>query len=272
MAKYKNALPKIPARGWFDEGDKGEEVKKLQRVINWANTGSIVKALVVDGEVGDLTIAAVAFFQEINQIPIDGQFGPDCLKTVKALDLTGSVKAVNWAVSISKDNRFTYGSGERAHRSGCYFCKTNIGPRKSNKERKGESHYVKDSKGHKHTYAKTYCCNTFITAAFAHGAKDKEIYKICHAGSCCGMEPKDWLRSKNFKKVGTCKGVAYSKLKMGDVILNPDHVWMYIGKGKLVEASGNDWSTKSISTKATAKKRYGEEQERKGAYVMRYTG
>ena len=281
MAKYKNALPKIPQRGFFKKGDKGEEVKKLQKALNWANAGRIVDNLVIDGEVGPLTISAVSFFQEINHITIDGEFGEVSRKKLANLDLTGAIKACNWAVSVAKDNRFTYGAGKRAHRSGCYFCQTNTGPRKKNKEKKGEPHVVKDSKGNGHTYTMTYCCNTFITAAYAHGAKDKKIYAICHAGTCCGMNPSDWTRSPNFKNMGEAKKLAFKDLKAGDVIMNTGkvgsgHVWMYLGGDRYVEATslgGKDkaWSSDSIRAKSGAKSNYTRYQKFSVCKVVRYT-
>lgn len=277
MAKYKNALPKIPQRGFFKKGDRGEDVKKLQKALNWANNGTIVDPLKVDGEIGALTIAAVSFFQEIQHISIDGEFGPKSLAKLKGMNLTGAIKACNWAVSIAKDNRFTYGTGPRAHRSGCYFCGTNTGPRKKKKEKKGEPHKVKDSKGNYHTYERTYCCNTFITAAYAHGAKDSKIYALCHAGTCCGMNPKDWERSPYFKRVGKAKDISFSKLKAGDIIMNdgsggvPGHVWMYIGANELVEASGGTWSKNSIAVKNVAKTRYNQYKKSNKCYIVRYT-
>ena len=59
----------------------------------------------------------------------------------------------------------------------------------------------------------------------------------------------------------------YSKLKKGDVLVKSTHVAMYIGKGKMVEASGGNWSARSIATKKMSNSKY------KGfSYVMRYTG
>lgn len=278
MAKYRGALPKLPARGYFKKGDKGPEVKKLQKALNWANSGTIVAALKVDGECGVLTERAVSFFEEIHHKTIDGEFGKVCLATLKALDVTGAWRACNWAVSVAKDNRFTYGVGQRAHRSGCYFCQTNTGPRKKLKEKKGEPHVIKDKNGNGHTYERTYCCNTFATAAYAHGAKDKKIYAICHSGHCCGMTPSSWKQSPNFKTVGKAKNVDFSKLKAGDVIINDKavkgvthHVWIYLGGDKLVEASNGTWNANSISSKYGAKKRYTAYQKSNTCYVMRYT-
>lgn len=277
MSKYKAALPKLPERGWFKKGDNGEEVKKLQKALNWANGGTIKAPLKVDGIIGDLTVSAVSFFEEIHHLTIDGHFGSKCLATLKAFDLTGRWKAVNWAVSVAKDNRFTYGAGQRAHRCGCYFCKTNTGPYKKNKERKGEPHVVKDAKGNGHTYERTYCCNTYITAAYAHGAKAERVLMLCKTCGAMGMNPTDWT-IRGFKKVGTCKDVPYEKLMVGDVIMSnaakndwQHHVWMYIGGGRFVEASGNNWSADSIASKPNAKTKYNSYRKHSGTYVVRYT-
>lgn len=276
MARYKDALPKIPARGWFAKGDKGEEVKKMQKCVNWANSGSIVAPLKVDGEVGALTIAAVSFMEEAHHMTIDGEFGNKCLELIKKFDINGRWRAVNWAISVAKDNRFTYGAGQRAHRSGCYFCQTNVGPRKKNKERKGEPHVVYDSQGNGHTYEKTYCCNTFATAAYAHGAKDAKILAICKSGSCCGMTPKDWEKSPNFKRLGKAKDVDFKKMYPGDLVINNSdspahHVWIYLGADKYVEAANASWSSSSISTKFGAKKNFNRYAKSDSCYVMRYT-
>lgn len=282
MAKYKGALPKIPQRGFFKKGDKGPEVEKLQKALNWANNGRIKASLVVDGVIGDLTISAVSFFQEINHLTIDGEFGAVSRKKLANLNLTGAIKACNWAVSVGKDNRFTYGAGQRAHRCGCYFCGTNTGPNKKNKERKGEPHIVKDKKGNGHTYTMTYCCNTFVTAAYAHGAKDPTMLKLCKNCGCGGLKPSDgWLKKPtNFKSLGKAKSISFSKLKKGDLIMNdgkqgPGHVWMYLGGDKYIEATslgGGDksWSSDSIRSKSGAKSKYSTYSKYSGCYVVRY--
>ncbi len=278
MAKYKEAFPKLPERGWFAKGDKGEEVKKLQRLLNWLNAGRIVDNLVVDGEIGNLTISAVSFYEEVHTLTIDGEFGEKCLKLAKMMDMCGRWRALNWAISVAKDNRFTYGAGERGHRSGCYFCGTNTGPRMKKKERKGEPHVVYDKQGNGHTYERTYCCNTFATAAYAHGANDKKTLAYCKAGTCFGMKPKEWETSPNFKRLGKCSKVPYDKLIPGDVIMNnnsgkdkvPGHVWIFAGAGRVVEAANGGWGTESIRVTKDAKRRYNQYAKSPNAYVVRY--
>lgn len=180
------------------------------------------------------------------------------------------MRAVNFGVMIAEDNSFTYGVGKRAHRYGCYFCQTNTGARKKLKEKAGEPHYVKDSNGKRHTYTKTYCCNPFITACYAHGAEIPAVLEACRDGSGGGLSVKSWTRYKCFKKVGACKRVDFSKLQVGDFILCDHHVWMYTGGDWLVEASGEGWGKDSIAHKRGAKERYAKYQKDKTAYVMRY--
>ena len=158
--------------------------------------------------------------------------------------------AVDWAVDIANDNSFAYGSGSGAHHNGCYFCGTNYGPKK----------YMKPSK----KYKKTYCCNPFIHAAYAHGAQHPGMLSGCKRANGIGMEKSTFYKFKCWKCVGKPK---YSKLKKGDVLVKSTHVAMYIGNGKMVEASGGNWSAGSIATKKMSNSKY------KGfSYVMRYTG
>ena len=61
-----------------------------------------------------------------------------------------------------------------------------------------------------------------------------------------------------------------TRLNMGfsfSAISISNHVAMYIGKGKFVEASGGTWSAESIAVKKFTKAKYN-----KFTYVMRYTG
>jgi len=158
--------------------------------------------------------------------------------------------AVAWAVRIAKDNSFTYGSGNGAHHNGCYFCGTNYGPKK----------YMKPSK----KYKKTYCCNPFVHAAYAHGAQNPKMLEGCRRANGIGMEKSTFYKFKCWKCVGK---PAYKKLQKGDVLVRSDHVAMYVGGGKLAEASGGGWTAGSIAVKKMSKSRYNG-----FSYVMRYTG
>ena len=170
-----------------------------------------------------------------------------------------AMAAVNWAIDIADDNSFTYGTGKQAHRRGCYFCGTNSRFKPSG-------------------YEKTYCCNPFVLAAFAHGAGNEKVLKGCKSGDCGGMLTSDWTRYGCFETIGPTKEVSYETLIPGDFIISKysaggpaEHVWMYCGDDKLVEAGHEGWGASSIAVSDNAKGRY-RSYQKNGCYVMRYTG
>lgn len=79
--KYKGTFPTLPERGWFQRGDEGEQVKLLQKLLNWATD----YGLKVDGELGPKTVRAILAFQGQNGLKQDGGFGKDCLKMAKKI-------------------------------------------------------------------------------------------------------------------------------------------------------------------------------------------
>ena len=163
--------------------------------------------------------------------------------------------ACDWAIAIADDNSFTYGTGKRAHRCGCYFCGTNVGP---NKNIKGSSLV------NGHSYEKTYCCNPFVHACYAHGAGDPGMLKVCQRGGSVGMSAKSYTRFGNWKKIGKpSKG----SLQRGDVLVRPTHVSLYIGDGMIAQAVDKGWTDESIRYNNLSDKSYG-----KYSFVMRYTG
>lgn len=77
---YTGMFPTLPTRGWFQSGDKGEQVKNLQKFLNWA----IDAKLDVDGIVGTKTLNAVATFQKKVGLKSDMFFGKDTLAKAKS--------------------------------------------------------------------------------------------------------------------------------------------------------------------------------------------
>lgn len=71
--------PILPKRGYFISGDKGDEVKKLQVLLNKVNNAS----LVVDGIIGKKTINEIKIFQKNNNLKVDGLFGKKSLSKIK---------------------------------------------------------------------------------------------------------------------------------------------------------------------------------------------
>lgn len=173
--------------------------------------------------------------------------------TEEPMDNQGAIDAaVDWGIKIANDNSFTYGTGRRSHRYGCYFCQTNVGPRKNIKGK---------SRVNGHSYEKTYCCNPFVHACYAHGAGDPAMLKACRNGKGIAMTQKSYTRYGCWKNVGK---VSRGNLKKGDVLVRSNHVFMYIGNGQIVHAAGGGWDAGSIQVTKLGGSKY--------TFVMRYTG
>lgn len=240
----------------YQKGDTGDGVKKLQELLNKKNKGSILKELVIDGDFGTATLAHVKLFQDVRKLTQDGIAGEKTLAKLESCSISNTWKAINWAVSVARDNSFAYGTGARAHHNGCYFCGTNInGPKKAKKGSQWE---------------KTYCCNPFVHAAYAHGVGDATMLKACKQKKAAGLVVGDWTKF-GFKNIGLCKKIKFEDLKAGDVLLlKNSHVCMYTGGNYIVEASGGTFGANSIAHKKTAKSRY-KTYQGKTAYVLRYS-
>ena len=269
---------KSTTRKYLQSGDSGSEIVKLQKFLNWA----IDAKLKEDGEFGSLTESAVKKFQKKIKVTQDGKWGSETQKFAKLFDkqitptetkkedpkpepikekkaYTGKLPtltlkktnaevidgAVKWAVWIANDNSFHYGYTNKhgsknskdwspnAHHNGCYFCGTNTD--KGNRSKKG----IVD-------YKKTYCCNPFVGAAWAHGGCVPAAMKLCSkGGSWSFSKGSGYDASPLFKKMGH---PAKKKLKKGDVLCKSGHTALYIGNGKIAEAGGGD-DNKKNSTK-----------------------
>ena len=159
--------------------------------------------------------------------------------------------AVEWAREIANDDSFAYGAGQRAHRSGCYFCGTNL-------RKKGSS--LVDG----HSYEKTYCCNPFCFSAYAHGGQVPSMLVACQDGHN-GAWGNDWIKY-GFENIGKPD---YSELLPGDVFTSSNHMWMVSDPENdlCVEASGGGWGPNSISEHTGAQRKYA-----KAKFVLRYVG
>ena len=83
--KYSGTLPTLPEKEknqyYLEKGDKGDNVKLLQRFLNWyGNYG-----LVIDGDFGNKTLSAVKNYQSKEGLVVDGLFGSKCLKKASSI-------------------------------------------------------------------------------------------------------------------------------------------------------------------------------------------
>lgn len=78
---FDEGFPLLPDRGYFEEGDKGEGVKKIQRFLTWMDLFDSK----IDGIYGRKTVAAVKKLQKMAKTPQNGKFGNKCLPYAKKI-------------------------------------------------------------------------------------------------------------------------------------------------------------------------------------------
>ena len=245
---------------YLEYGDKGTEVTKLQNYLNWYTDGEFFKkcggadgvygkntlkyankmitdffgAKEADGKVGNKTIAKMKAYSDSfkpaptptptpTPTPSGGSYTGQ-IPTLRLVKTNAQViaDAIAWAKWIAADNRFHYGYGSHAHHNGCYFCGT---------QSMKKGHGIVDPEF-------TYCCNPFVGAAWAHGGCIPKAISMCQNYSSWDFNPgQGYDASSLFDKLGH---PAKSKLKAGDVLCSGSHVALYVGDGKIAEASGGD--------------------------------
>ena len=92
----------------------------------------------------------------------------------------------------------------------------------------------------------TYCCNPFVHAAWAHGGCVPKALSMCRDCKSWdfGTGNGSYHKSNLFKNLGHPKK---AKLKAGDVLCTDSHVALYVGNGKIAEASSGDDNKKYSS-------------------------
>lgn len=78
---YTGIFPALGKKGYLSKGDKGINVERLQKFLNWC----INAKLAVDGSFGSKTEKAVKKFQKKYGLTVDGSFGPASLKKAKSI-------------------------------------------------------------------------------------------------------------------------------------------------------------------------------------------
>lgn len=78
---YGGNFPSLGEKGYLSKGDKGGQVKRLQKFLNWC----INAKLAVDGSFGPATVKAVKKFQKKYGLTVDGSFGPASFKKAKSI-------------------------------------------------------------------------------------------------------------------------------------------------------------------------------------------
>lgn len=80
---YQGEFPTRPSRGYFQRYDRGPEVVKLQKLLEWLVPGCLPK-YGCDGDIGSETLGAVMDAQKLLGVKVDGFYGKDTEKAAKA--------------------------------------------------------------------------------------------------------------------------------------------------------------------------------------------
>lgn len=80
---YPGQFPTRPSRGYFQRYDKGAEVVKLQKLLEWLVPNCLPK-YGCDGDIGSETLGAVKKAQKLLGVKVDGFYGKDTEKAAKA--------------------------------------------------------------------------------------------------------------------------------------------------------------------------------------------
>ena len=80
---YPGEFPVRPSRGYFQRGDTGAEVVKLQKLLEWLIPGCLPK-YGCNGDIGTETLTAVKEAQKVLNIKVDGFYGKDTERAAKA--------------------------------------------------------------------------------------------------------------------------------------------------------------------------------------------
>ena len=77
---YSGTFPKLPARGYFKNGDVSDEVCKLKKFLNWYGNYNLTET---NKNYFNKTVSAVEDFQKKNALKVDGEFGSKSLAKAK---------------------------------------------------------------------------------------------------------------------------------------------------------------------------------------------
>ena len=211
-------------------GDSGSEVKAAQKrliALNYLKSGND------SGYYGDLTATAVRAFQKRNGLTANGSLSTHALKK---LNSSGAKKASSpvTKASSSSSSSGSSGSGSSSGSSGSaanIANKTGAEKAIAIAESKIGCTYVRGAKG-----PDTFDCSGFV------------YYCLKNAGvSCSYMTSSQWASTSRYSRISSL-----SSAQRGDILVFTGHVGIYLGSGKMIDASSSDGKVRKSSSVLTS--------------------
>lgn len=289
-APYTGALPTKTVK----KGSKGEDVKAVQRFLNWC----MKSGLAVDGVCGKKTTAAIKKYQKKYSLKVDGIFGKYSKakaesivkkyapKDVPAPEPTTWVEKANaWAKMIAADNDFHYvkwKTGDTKTHT-CPICTKRV-VLKTAWDKVKQVLKIKSKKINSDKKYIGWNCIGFAYAVWHHGGGLKNNCnchviandtgeKMYRASSAEALSiAKKYVGLKDLKVIRNKNGIPKSEWKAGDICMAFSgstyvHTYYYMGNGKIADSTGSNG--KVPNDKQIAVRDY---KNYHAKIIIRYTG
>lgn len=206
-------------------GDSGTDVKNAQKrliELNYLKSGND------SGYYGDLTAAAVKEFQRKNHLTADGILNTYTLKKLSS----SSARKASTPVTTKPSSQTSSGSSSSSGGSSGSIAasianKTGAEKAIAIAQSKLGCTYVRGAKG-----PNTFDCSGFV------------YYCLKNSGvSCNYMTSSQWASTTRYPRI-----TSLSSAQRGDILVFSGHVGIYLGSGKMIDASSSDGKVRQSSS------------------------
>ena len=217
---------------------KGDEVAELQRALK--QLGYYTKT--IDGAYGSGTKSAVRAFQKRNKLGVDGKIGSVTLDTLNSSNARKASSSSSSSSSSGSSSSGSSSSGSSSSGSSSSGSSSNQNKPASNSkgvaklielaESKIGCKYVRGAKGP----------NTFDCSGFVYWCLKNAGVNASYMTSC------QWAKTNKYQRISSM-----SSLQKGDILVfsgdgATGHVGIYIGSGKMIDASSSAGVVRKSST------------------------
>ena len=205
-------------------GDSGTDVKNAQKrliELNYLKSGND------SGRYGDLTAAAVKEFQRKNHLSADGILNTYTLKKLYSSSARKASTPVTKPTSQGGSSGSSSSGGSSGGSAANIANKTGAEKAIAIAESKLGCTYVRGAKG-----PNTFDCSGFV------------YYCLKNAGvSCNYMTSSQWASTTRYSRI-----TSLSSAQRGDVLVFSGHVGIYLGGGRMIDASSSDGKVRQSSS------------------------